>query len=90
MRSRLPHTAAARVMPVWATRAPDLEDGDLIFLDEEEHAYPSHRPVLAQGEGQAEACLHNAHCAATAQYGSGWEGACTHARGLACVAAAAS
>jgi hypothetical protein len=57
MRSRLPYTAAARVKPVWTTRAPDLEDGDLIFLDEEEHAYPSHRPVLAQGEGQAEACL---------------------------------
>jgi hypothetical protein len=75
MRSRLPYTAAARVKPVWTTRAPDLEDGDLIFLDEEVHAYPSHRPILAQGEGQAEACLRNAHCAVTAQCCGGREGA---------------
>ncbi len=59
-------------------RAPDLEDGDLISLDEEAHAYPSHRPILAQGEGEAEASLRNVYyCVATAVH-CGGVGGCMH------------
>ena len=59
---RLPvHRRSNGEASVRTSRAPDLEDGDLVSLDEEAHAYPGHRPVLAQGEGQTEACLCNVH-----------------------------